>query len=694
MATVRNLAVQITADGSRLKSEIASAERSIEHFGGTAEAQMKSVASSFNLVAGAAAALGVSLSVRQLVDYTNTWTDLQARVQNATKDIGETDKVMQSIRETARATYSSIEQTAEAFLQNSTVLRELGYNTQQQILLSEALNNALVISGTKGDQAASVMRALSNAMSLGKLSGDQLNSVLQNGGRITESLAEYLGVTTLELKKLGAEGKITGDVIFKALTSQAEKLKSEMEEMPSTIGDALLQVDNAFLTLTNRFNELTGTTDSIAEGILSIVDTINDIDDSTIVALIESIKTLVTVAGIGASLALAKLAVAKYGAVKAALLLNTTAVTTVTSMGMMQVQAAKTTVAMNALGMATRFALGPFGLIAGAVGIAAIAFSNASKEIEETERLTKLAQESVADLTEGFENMGKSALQSALDQVNAKMELLETRANAAREAVESAANSPRWADVDPVTGASISQTRLETTLKVVNPEMDALKEAAERLEKQLELATEATEENTKMGLVAKETQAARDLWKSITEGPKEQPRIISKEFQDVSRRLYTAIQTGNERDAANFRSQLDRLLGSVTGQGAGITFGAERNADVAGMMQIIQNLDELMGTPNEEGQELIERVMDVETVISTKMDELLSENKDLFATSHDYYTRIVEELSERDEVEVKLDLRTDAGNLVGKVTGSREFAQAVQTLASQAINNTARGVAA
>lgn len=61
--------------------------------------------------------------------------------------------------------------------------------------MTEALNNALVISATRGQQAEAVMRAWSNALALGELRGDNLNTIIQNSSRLTRALAESMGVS-------------------------------------------------------------------------------------------------------------------------------------------------------------------------------------------------------------------------------------------------------------------------------------------------------------------------------------------------------------------------------------------------------------------------------------------------------------------------------------------------------------------
>ncbi|KAA9370162.1 hypothetical protein H9643_01075 [Ochrobactrum sp. Sa2BUA5] len=85
---------------------------------------------------------------------TDTWTDMTSRVDLAAGSIDKGTEVMGRLGEMARRTYSVLSQTAESYLSNATALRELGYNTDESLNYTEALNNALVVSGAKGDRAA------------------------------------------------------------------------------------------------------------------------------------------------------------------------------------------------------------------------------------------------------------------------------------------------------------------------------------------------------------------------------------------------------------------------------------------------------------------------------------------------------------------------------------------------------------
>jgi len=236
------------------------------------ERNVKRVEQALGFLKVAASAAFAALSVQALISYTDRWTDLNSRVVQATGSIAAGTVVMERLSDMARRTYSSLDQTAESFLLNANSFKELGYSTSKTLDFVEALNNGLVVSGAKGERAASVMNALSKALALGKLSGENLNTILETGGRVSEALAAGLGVSTLQLRKMGAEGKLTTSKVIEALISQLQKLRDEADAMPATISDALGQLGNSVLKTVGLFDQMAGGSSRVAEAILFLAD--------------------------------------------------------------------------------------------------------------------------------------------------------------------------------------------------------------------------------------------------------------------------------------------------------------------------------------------------------------------------------------------------------------------------------------
>jgi tape measure domain len=225
-----------------------------------------------------AASLAAAFSVRTLTQYADSWSDMTSLVRVNISAQDDAAAVMERLADIARTTYSSLELTARGFAQNAFTLTALGKSTRQQLDYTSALNNALVISGAKGQQAQIVQDSLNRAMAEGSLRGQELQNVLNYGSAIASLLAEELGVNVAQLREMAKEGRITSEVIFNALVKNMERLEQTAESMPATIGDAFLLLRNSVLQAVGVYDQANGISVKFAESLVKIADVIRDTD--------------------------------------------------------------------------------------------------------------------------------------------------------------------------------------------------------------------------------------------------------------------------------------------------------------------------------------------------------------------------------------------------------------------------------
>jgi len=287
---LESLVVQLSADFKSFEKSLARANdvsnrqfNAIERRARQMNKNLDSIFTrSFSGLTAPLAGIGAALGVDQLRKMTDTWTDMTSRVNLAAGSIDKGTEVMGRLGEMARRTYSDLSQTAESYLSNATALRELGYNTDESLNYTDALNNALVVSGAKGDRAARVIDALAKAMATGKLQGDNLNTVIESGGRVAEALAAGLDTTVGGLRKLGSQGKITGNDIVRGLSSQMETLRQEAADMPATIGDGFTLLNNALLQYVGNADSAAGVSAKISEALVMIADNFDKVADGAL----------------------------------------------------------------------------------------------------------------------------------------------------------------------------------------------------------------------------------------------------------------------------------------------------------------------------------------------------------------------------------------------------------------------------
>ena len=173
-------------------------------------------------------------------------------------------------------------------------LKPLGVSLKDIETTFIGFNTAAKLGGASTIEASNAFRQLAQALGSGRLAGDEFRSVSEQVPLILKPLAAELNVSTGALKQLAAEGKLTSDVVIRALrnlgSSGAEDLKkilendptqvfknlqNEVEQLQIAVGSALLPAAKALtevLTITAKvLNFLPPEFVSIAAGITAVI---------------------------------------------------------------------------------------------------------------------------------------------------------------------------------------------------------------------------------------------------------------------------------------------------------------------------------------------------------------------------------------------------------------------------------------
>ncbi len=111
------------------------------------------------------------------------------------------------------------------------------------------------------------MLQLSQAFASGKLQGDEFRSLSENMPAIMDILAKSMNVPRGKLKELSSEGKITAEVLKKALIEANEGINEQFSKSQVTISQKLTQIRNDFIVAFGEFDKASGFTDAIVSGL-------------------------------------------------------------------------------------------------------------------------------------------------------------------------------------------------------------------------------------------------------------------------------------------------------------------------------------------------------------------------------------------------------------------------------------------
>ncbi|MZR63864.1 tape measure protein [Alcanivorax sp. DP30] len=193
------------------------------------------------------ATVGAGLLVRELVQASDTYTELRSQIKLVTDSQEELNAVFAESYELANDTRGSLEGTVQLYTKLARSTEELDLANEELFTITKAVNQSFVVSGASAQEAEGAIRQLAQGMASGTLRGDELNSVMENSPRLARAIADGLGVTIGELRQLGADGKITAEAITTALLSTADSIDREFQQMPRTVGQSLQQLRNDLL---------------------------------------------------------------------------------------------------------------------------------------------------------------------------------------------------------------------------------------------------------------------------------------------------------------------------------------------------------------------------------------------------------------------------------------------------------------
>lgn len=206
-------------------------------------------------------------SAMQLIDAADNWGQYASRMRMATETADEYNHAQQRMAQSAQLTFRAINETREAFIQLSPVLREMGLSLDQSIDAVDAFSGLLVVNGANAERGAAAMEALAKSFQRGRVDAQAWMTIYSTADTIVGHLAESSGKTAAEIRQLGVEGKISADMMAKALVSAYEPVIKQVEGMPTTVRDALTNLNTAFGEYIGKANESSQVTATLASGI-------------------------------------------------------------------------------------------------------------------------------------------------------------------------------------------------------------------------------------------------------------------------------------------------------------------------------------------------------------------------------------------------------------------------------------------
>lgn len=222
-AQYNSLAPQIDAATAAAK-EFDSTNKKVESSSSSTLSSLKRLAGAYLSVQGLSALLNLS----------DTMTQNAARLERMNDGLQDTAELNQMIYESAQRSRGSYLATAELVSKLGTLAGNAFDSSSEIVSFAEQINKQIALSGASTQAADAALLQLTQGLSSGVLRGEELNSVLEQTPTIAQTIADYMGVTTGEMRELAGEGQVTAEVVKNALLGAAKDTNKAFENMPMT----------------------------------------------------------------------------------------------------------------------------------------------------------------------------------------------------------------------------------------------------------------------------------------------------------------------------------------------------------------------------------------------------------------------------------------------------------------------------
>ena len=263
--TIRNFHADVKAGFEAVGNQVQQASEK-------ARAEVGKIGSSLSGLTKLLAGLATADFAKSVLDTADAMQSINSQVRMVTSSETEYLSVQRQLLDVANNTGASLESTASLYVSTSRALKDYGYTQQEILQFTEATNNAMTIGNVGAQQQAAALMQLSQALGSGVLQGDEFKSISEAAPILLDTIAEYMGKSRKEIKKLGSEGKLTADVIFKAISGASEKFGEQAAKMPMTMGQALTVFSNNWQSMVSKLLNDSGAMSGIASIIKLIAD--------------------------------------------------------------------------------------------------------------------------------------------------------------------------------------------------------------------------------------------------------------------------------------------------------------------------------------------------------------------------------------------------------------------------------------
>lgn len=263
---------------------------SIEKNGNFATKSMDSMSVATRQLAGYMAGI---VTIGAAINRMDAYTSINNKLKLVTNSQTELNQAMQdtfAIAQRSASSWSAVNDVYSKYMSNA---KTLNLTQEQTARLTEITSKAVAISGSTTESAAGALFQYGQALDGNILRGEEYNALVDGAGGLLSAMAKGLNVTRGELRQMMLDGKLTGEVITKALLKAGDSVDELYAKTDVTIGQSLTVLSDSITKFTGEASTGSGAATVLAGSIRTLAENLDLVVGGSIVLGIGYITTAI-----------------------------------------------------------------------------------------------------------------------------------------------------------------------------------------------------------------------------------------------------------------------------------------------------------------------------------------------------------------------------------------------------------------
>lgn len=215
-----------------------------------------------------------------VVKTADNYTLFRNQLKLVTDSSEELLYVQSELQKIAADTHVAFEPTLTTYTRMARAVAHLNFSQDDLLDVTRALNEAVLISAARSQEAGNAMIQFSQGLQSGRLGGEELRAVMEQLPEIAKQIAKGMGIPWEKFREEARKGKLTAEDMIRALLKQSDELHNMVTGLAVTMGQAWTTIGVNFGAVVDDMNREIMGTDSLAESMMIFAGWLREFHES------------------------------------------------------------------------------------------------------------------------------------------------------------------------------------------------------------------------------------------------------------------------------------------------------------------------------------------------------------------------------------------------------------------------------